>query len=625
MPPLLPLSPGGAEPVRPASDAPSFELDGVADEAALRPAERWRRIVAVAQALSDDRDAAARLSAGIGYPPDAYDQFRRDVPLRPPPPAIAPLVPMIVAIDASAAAPFLIRATLRALQDQSRGDWTACVVAPAAVRDHPVGAFADTDARVRFVDRIDAAAFDERQIVSIDGGTLLDPEALAWLGFALARTGAAAAFADHDHGIADRGLRLVRADPALFGAFDPALLAQAGPPAVVAARAAAFADLGDASAAGASVRNAVLLRAAEQGSVTGVPRVLATRLAPSLIARGGDVPADEDRPGWLSPIPHRPPARVAPVPRDERIAVVMPTRDSAVLLDRAVGTLRATARHPGRLDIVVLDNRSAHEETRALLARFADEGTARTIAFDAPFNWSRASNMGAAAGDAPLLLFANDDIEMLSSGWDDALADALHDPSVGAVGARLIYPDRTIQHAGVAFGFGPAGTEHEGRGAPVDNAGPSGRYITDHAVAAVTGAFLGMRRADFERVGGFDAARLTIAHSDVDLCLKLREQGLVIRYCAAIEAIHHEGATRGINASCAAIAWDEAERADLFERWGDALVKDPGISPYWLRGDAPFELLREPSMREIVAHIDRTARPDPWRPTRRDVQAIRDW
>jgi GT2 family glycosyltransferase len=579
--------------------------------------------VAVAQALADGRLERERLELAVGFPVDAYDQFRRDVPLRPPP--AMPTTPATVLVEAQAAAPSFVRATLRALQDQSLADWTALVIAPESVRDHPVGAFATTDSRIRFVASVSQPVAHDGWLVLIDAGTVLDPEALAWLGFALERTGAAAAFADHDHGVADPGLRLVRADPALFGTFDRALFDSAGPPALVALAGAFVGTARLPLGADATARRQWLNAAGSEKSVAGVPRVLATRLALPLVARGGRPSADDEVAGWLAPVVHESPPRVLPPLSDDRITLVIPTRDSPALLARAIQTLRATARYPNRLDIVVVDNRSARDDTRALFRELAAEGTSRTVPLDAPFNWSLASNTGAAASDAPFIAFVNDDIEMLAPAWDDVLVEALQDRDVGAVGARLIYPTRTIQHAGVAFGFGPGGTEHEGRGTPASEWGPFGRYMAPHAVSSVTGAFLAVRREDFDRVSGFDAERLMVAHSDVDFCLKLRELGLTIMYCPAIEAIHHEGATRGLNETRAAIAWDEGERADLIERWGDALFEDVGISPYWLRGNAPFELLREPPMREIVAHIDRSARPDPWRPTRRIAQVIREW
>lgn len=121
---------------------------------------------------------------------------------------------------------------------------------------------------------------------------------------------------------------------------------------------------------------------------------------------------------------------------------------------------------------------------------------------------------------------------------------------------------------------------------------------------------------ELEQVGGFDAARLMIGHSDINLCLRLRDLDRTILYCPAIQAIHHEGATRGRNETQTETAWDEAERMDLVKRWGNALSDDPGVSPYCRRGERPFAFLREPTMREILAHIDRSASADPWRPTK---------
>ncbi|OWK33814.1 N-acetylglucosaminyl-diphospho-decaprenol L-rhamnosyltransferase [Sphingomonas dokdonensis] len=570
-------------------------------------AARWRKILAVAEAFASERLADEALAASLGYPIEAYDQFRRDIAVRPPPPSSEKSSVPTVLVDARDTEPYLLRATLRSLQDQSVGDWSARVIAPAAICEGPVASFADTDPRIHFKSSAAFSPVAGEHAILLDAGTVLDPEALAWFSFALLRTGAAAVFADEDRGVADPDFGLLRADPLLFGMFDEALVSHGVVPAVV-ALAGPLPDQ-----AGAGSRGAALLAAAGRGMVAHVPRVLVTRLEVPLVARGGRI----DAPGeGREETPGEPAARTgaSPAQGGRRIAVVIPTRDEARLLARAIQSLRSTASQPDRLDIVVVDNRSVLPETTALLDRLIMAGTARVVPFDSAFNWSLASNRGAAASDAPLIVFANNDIEMLSAGWDELVEDWLGQSDVGAVGARLLYPDRTIQHAGIAFGFGPTGTEHEGRGVPAPDSGPGGRYTSPHRVSAVTGAFLAVRRSDFEQVGGFDAARLMIGHSDIDLCLRLRDAGRTILYCPAIQAIHHEGATRGRNETQAAIAWDEGERIDLVKRWGGALNDDPGVSPYWRRGERPFAFLREPTMREILAHIDRSARADPWRP-----------
>jgi O-antigen biosynthesis protein len=165
------------------------------------------------------------------------------------------------------------------------------------------------------------------------------------------------------------------------------------------------------------------------------------------------------------------------------------------------------------------------------------------------------------------------------------------------------------------FGAGD-GPEHEGRGAAFDDPGPDRRWVSRRAVAAVTGAFLGVRRAAFEAAGGFDAGRLFVGHNDIDLCLRLREQGLLVVYEPAIEAIHHEGATRGRYVSRAEVMWDLGEGRDLVRRWGAALRVDPGVNPHWMRHARPFDGLREPPMHELLDHIDRSGSAAPWRPLR---------
>lgn len=578
-------------------------------EEELRPAERWRKILAVAEALSSERLAGQVLAASLAYPLAAYDQFRRDVPVRPPPKSQAPPPPITVLVDARGAAPFLLRATLRSLQDQSISEWTAHVQASAVLCEAPVASFADVDARIRFVPPGAEVPSGTGYLVIVDAGTVLDPEALAWFAFTLLRTGAAAAFADHDHGVADPAFRMLRADPVLFGTFDEALIMESAAPAVVALSRPSCGEI-----CSSLDRREALIKASRAGRVAHIPRLIATLLSLPLIARAGRTDPTEPVAIVHAGSPASSAVPVAAAPRQDRIAVVIPTRDGAGLLARAIDTLRATATYPERLDIVVVDNRSVTAEAAALFGRMTAEGAARVVPFESPFNWSLASNLGAAASDAPLITFVNNDVEMLSPGWDDVVAEALSRPHVGVVGARLLYPDRTIQHAGIAVGFGPVGTEHEGRGAPAADPGPGNRYVTTHAVSAVTGAFLGVRRTDFQQLDGFDAARLMIAHSDVDLCLRMRQLGKVILYCPAIQAVHHEGATRGRNQTQAAIAWDEGERLDLLDRWGEALANDPGISPYWRRGERPFELLREPTIREVLEHIDQSASSFPWRP-----------
>jgi GT2 family glycosyltransferase len=189
--------------------------------------------------------------------------------------------------------------------------------------------------------------------------------------------------------------------------------------------------------------------------------------------------------------------------------------------------------------------------------------------------------------DAPLLVFMNNDVEMISTGWDTRLAGLLSRAEVGAVGARLTYPDGTLQHAGVVMGFGTV-CDHDGRGEPGDAEGPLRRYVTRHSVTAVTGAFLAVRRETFQALGGFDDEALPLWFNDTDFCLKSWAAGLRVLYEPAISAVHHEAKTLG-----SAIAGKD--RDDYFlssartmrARWGAAMDADRWSSPRFRRAIAP--------------------------------------
>lgn len=608
------------EPDAPRDESDRPRLRRPPADADFRPVAMWRRVAAIGEALSDAVVVARGLAGGATYPLAAYDRFRRDIPVRPPPGRLS-AGDVAVIVDAACAAPFLIRETLRSLQEQSVQDWHAIVLAPQRIRDHPIASFADIDRRFTFVDPPAYQTPDQQQCLLVAAGTALDPETLSWLLFAADRTEAQVVFADHDHGVRDADLGPIRADPWLYGALDRAMLGSVPAPAIVMADRTLLARVDPVIDGSDAWRRAIL--AASDGPAPHVARLLGTIVELPINARGGKAAGDDDLPGRLAAVSFAP--IVEPIAqRDDRIAVIMPTRDGADMLARAIETLRGTARAPDRLDIVVVDNRSVEADTQALLDQLEARGAARRYVFDKAFNWGLASSEGARASDAPAIVFANNDIEMLGSGWDDKVLDALADPTVGAIGVRLLYPDRTIQHGGVTFGMVPHHAEHEGRGVPAADPGPNHRLVVPRTVVAVTGAFMALRREAFEAVGGIDSV-MGVAHSDFDLCLKLREIGLTIRYCPAIEAIHYESVTRGFNSRKAEVAWDESERGDLMQRWGSAMMEDVGVSPYWARSGVPFEALREPSLVEVVRHIDRTARRLPWQPSRREEQEEAAW
>ena len=223
------------------------------------------------------------------------------------------------------------------------------------------------------------------------------------------------------------------------------------------------------------------------------------------------------------------------------------------------------------------------------------------------------NNQAAQDIETPILLFANDDMLMLSQGWDSVLRDCLARPGVGAAGARLVYEDGTLQHAGVLFGWGGAPTHHDGLHEPGDAPGPARRWQLTRSTGAVTGAFLATRREQFLAVGGFDASALPVAYSDIDYALKLRSKGLRILWTPHISLAHKEGASRGLDHLDPARAARNAMELDTMQRrWGPALRVDPGVNPHYYPATLPFHLIAAPTRTCILDHIARSASQHPW-------------
>ncbi|ACA14886.1 glycosyl transferase family 2 [Methylobacterium sp. 4-46] len=271
-----------------------------------------------------------------------------------------------------------------------------------------------------------------------------------------------------------------------------------------------------------------------------------------------------------------------------RVSVVIPTRDRAELLAVALrGLLKGTA-YPD-IEVIILDNDSREPATRALFAEVAADPRVRVLPSPGAFNFSALSNEGAAAATGPLLLFLNNDIEVREPGWLAEMVSIAVEPGIGAVGAKLSYPDGTLQHGGVVLGAGGvAGHSHLGIGP--EDPGYFGRMAMAQEVSAVTGACLMMRASVFREVGGFDAERLAVAFNDVDLCLRIRQAGYAIIWTPHAGLIHHESKSRGLEDTPQKRARFEAEVATMLERWGAQLRNDPYYNPNFARAKAQFRL-----------------------------------
>jgi len=241
------------------------------------------------------------------------------------------------------------------------------------------------------------------------------------------------------------------------------------------------------------------------------------------------------------------------------VSVVIPSRRAGGLLDRCLGSLgRETGYQP--LEVVVVD--SSGEGAAAAALPLLGTVPGRSIPYDErPFDFSRAVNLGASAAGGALLVFLNDDTEIVEADWLERMVALAQLPDVGVVGAKLLYPDGSVQHGGVSVAAGVEGVWHANIGAPRDAPGPDGELLVARDCAAVTGACMLVRREVFDAIGGFDEA-FPMNLGDTDLCLRARSYGARVLFAPQAVLVHHESATRG--------AWEERSAAQrLAERWGE--------------------------------------------------------
>ena len=288
---------------------------------------------------------------------------------------------------------------------------------------------------------------------------------------------------------------------------------------------------------------------------------------------GATVERQADAPAWLQV--RRPLPDPAPL-----VSIIVPTRDRWMLLAACAEGVLTKTDYPN-LEFIVVDNGSVEPATETLFQTLSADPRVRILRRPGPFNYSALNNDAAEAARGEILVLLNNDIEVIESHWLAEMVSQAVRPNVGAVGARLLYPDGSLQHGGVILGVGRdtrvAGHIHPGA-AREDN-GYFGCLHVARNVSAVTAACLAMRKSVFDEVGGLDADHLPVAFNDVDLCLKVREAGYDIVWTPHAELYHMESASRGSDARPEQAARARREIAWMRERWGATLDHDPFYGP----------------------------------------------
>lgn len=543
------------------------------------------------------------------YPVEAYHSFRSTFPIQPPPIARGSI--LIVIVDAINVNPDLLRLSLNSLIDQRDINWRAIVRASADLHEHPVASYACQDERIVFASdnaEVPHSALTSDWVLLTEAGCRFDREAVGWLRYASERTGAEVIYADHDHHTYDWRRGATFSMPVLHGmpdVYDQATTPD--PPLCLLIRPGAqtlkVAASGETSSR--EWRRKILIDSLALGStVAHLPRILCSKRI-----SGPERMVSE--PSVCGKVYCR--------EGEGRILVIIPTRDHSEVLRSCLDSLKDKLSTPHCVDVLVIDNRSSDMATLNLLEERGLSGDIEVMRVDEPFNWGRFNNLAADQRDHDILVFANNDLEFLTDGWDDVIRDSLSHEAVGLLGVRLLYPDLTIQHAGIVLGNHQGRPVHEGVGADMASGGPMNRWCRQRQASAVTGALMAVKRRVFEAVGGFDE-KLAIAYNDIDLCLRVREAGFCVLYEPRIEAIHHESKTRGHNVDDVRVAWDNGELSDIYDKWGEAMLKEPGKNPHWVSADSRvYDGYRDLSLSEVLDHLDRSALSNPWRVRRPEM------
>lgn len=275
------------------------------------------------------------------------------------------------------------------------------------------------------------------------------------------------------------------------------------------------------------------------------------------------------------------------LPRQPLVSILIPNRDSVQMLGRCIESLAQSSY--ANYELLILENNSENEETWNYYRQLERQGNVRIVPWKRPFNYASINNFGATQARGELLLFLNNDIEAIKSDWLEWLVKHALRPEVGAVGAKLLYADDTIQHAGIVIGMGGiAGHVH--LRFPRDAEGYMKRLRITHNCAAVTGACLMTRRSVFEEVGGFDES-FVLAFNDVDLCLQILARGYQIIWTPEAELYHLESATRGVEDTNEKMARFGREYRLFLTKW-DRYLKtgDPYYNPNFRLDRANYAL-----------------------------------
>lgn len=276
-----------------------------------------------------------------------------------------------------------------------------------------------------------------------------------------------------------------------------------------------------------------------------------------------------------------------------KVSIIIPTRDGYNLIRTCIESIVHNTDYEN-YEILIIDNGSKEFQTLSYFKQLEKVlDNIRIIQDDSPFNYSALNNKAVQLAQGSILCFMNNDIEVISSNWLSEMVSHALRPKIGAVGAKLLYPNNTIQHTGVILGIGGVAA-HSHVGFAADDDGYFGYNSIIRNYSAVTAACLVVQKSIFESAGGFNEKDLTVAFNDVDLCLKIKKLGFRNVFTPNALLYHHESATRGKDISEEKRKRFQGEQNYMLMQWKYILENDPAYNPNLGLHSEHFELAFPP-------------------------------
>jgi glycosyltransferase involved in cell wall biosynthesis/2-polyprenyl-3-methyl-5-hydroxy-6-metoxy-1,4-benzoquinol methylase len=276
------------------------------------------------------------------------------------------------------------------------------------------------------------------------------------------------------------------------------------------------------------------------------------------------------------------------------VSIIIPTRDLGHVLNQCLESVFDKSIYPN-YEVILIDNGSVEPYTTKIINNWLNREPERFRCYSLgiPFNYSKLNNYGVSKANGEYLLFLNNDTEIITSDWINAMVEQAQRPSIGAVGAMLLYPDDTVQHAGVLLGLG--GVAGHGQAClPANSPGYFGQLISVNNYSALTGACLMCRRDVFELVGGFNE-ELAVAFNDIDLCLKILDKGYLNIYLPHVQLYHYESKSRGKDTSPEKRLRFLSEVDYMNRHWKHLIEHDPCYNPNLTLQHASYNI-KEPEL-----------------------------